>query len=162
MSREIQETELPGIGRRFDLSCVDGSVSVVIHHSGRRDLYVREARARNEPVSLSLTDHQARQLGAILGGAYFKPAVVEEMEAVIGDLLIDWVTLTEDSPATGKSIAELGIRQRTHMTIAAIARPSETIIAPEPDVVLQAGDRLVVIGRPEDLPGFVRDIVGSG
>ena len=105
MSSEIQETELPGIGRRFDLSSVDGSVSVVIHHSGRRDLYVREARARDDPVSLSLTDHQARQLGAILGGAYFKPAVVEEMEAVIGDLLIDWVTLTEGSPATGKSIA---------------------------------------------------------
>ena len=102
MSREIQETELPGIGRRFDLSCIDGTVSVVIHHSGRRDLYVREARSRNEPVALSLTDHQARQLGAILAGAYFKPAVVEEMEAVIGDLLIDWVTLAEGSPATGK------------------------------------------------------------
>lgn len=29
-------------------------------------------------------DDQARRLGAILGGAYFKPAGVAEMEAVIG------------------------------------------------------------------------------
>jgi TrkA domain protein len=162
MSREIQETELPGIGRRFDLAGIDGTVSVVIHHSGRRDVYVREARPREEPTTLALTDHQARQLGAILGGAYFKPAAVEEMEAVIGDLLIDWVTLRDDSPGAGKSIRALEIRGRTRMTVAAISRTSETIIAPEPDVVLQPGDRLVVIGRPEDLPGFVRDIVGSG
>jgi K+:H+ antiporter subunit KhtU len=87
MSREIQETELPGIGRRFDLAGIDGTVSVVIHHSGRRDMYVREARPRDEPTTLALTDHQARQLGAILAGAYFTPAAVEEMEAVIGDLL---------------------------------------------------------------------------
>jgi K+/H+ antiporter YhaU regulatory subunit KhtT len=71
MSREIQETELPGIGRRFDLAGIDGTVSVVIHHSGRRDMYVREARPRDEPTTLALTDHQARQLGAILAGAYF-------------------------------------------------------------------------------------------
>lgn len=162
MTREIKETELPGIGRRFDLAGIDGTVSVVIHHSGRRDVYVREARPRDEPTALALTDHQARQLGAILAGAYFKPAVVEEMDAVIGDLLIDWVTLREDSPAAGKSIAELEIRKRTRMTIAALSRPAETIIAPEPGVVLQPGDRLVVIGRPEDLPAFVRDVVGSG
>jgi TrkA domain protein len=46
-----------------------------------------------------LSDQQARKLGAILGGAFFKPAVVEELEAVFGTLLIDWVTLEEASPA---------------------------------------------------------------
>ena len=162
MSSEIHETDLPGIGRRFDLDGIDGSVSVVIHHSGRRDVYVREARRRDDPAVLALTDGQARRLGAILSGAYFKPAVVEEMEAVIGDLLIDWVTLRDDSPAAGKSIAELEIRKRTRMTVAAVSRPAETIIAPEPAVVLRPGDRLVVIGRPEDLPVFVRNVVGGG
>ena len=162
MTSDIHETELPGIGRRFDLAGIDGTVTVVIHHSGRRDLYVREARGREEPAVLALTDGQARQLGTILSGAYFKPAVLEEMEAVIGDLLIDWVTLRDDSPAAGRSIAELEIRKRTRMTVAAVSRSSDTIIAPGPDVVLQPGDRLVVVGRTEDLPGFVRDVVGGG
>jgi hypothetical protein len=38
---------------------------------------------------VELSDHQARKLGAILGGAFSKPAVVEEVEAVFDDLLID-------------------------------------------------------------------------
>ena len=56
-------------------------------------------RAGATAASVTLTDAQARTLGAILGGAYFKPAVVEEMEAVIGGLLIDWVTLPDGAPA---------------------------------------------------------------
>ena len=140
---------------------IDGSVSVVIHHSGRRDVYVREAR-RGGPAVLALTDGQARPVGAILSGAYFKPAVVEEMEAVIGDLLIDWVTLREDSPAAGKSIAELEIRRRNphdrrrRIPTGGDDHRSRTRRRPA------AGDRLVVIGRREDLPVFVRDVVGGG
>ncbi len=133
---------------------------VVIHHSGRRDVYlVTEA---DEPkASVALSDAQARTLGAILSGAYFKPAVVEEIEAVIGGLLIDWVTLEENSPGAGKTIAELQIRTRTRMTVAAIVRDQVPIVAPEPTERLLAGDRLVVIGRQEDLPGFQRHVVGS-
>jgi K+/H+ antiporter YhaU regulatory subunit KhtT len=35
-----------------------------------------------------------------------------------------------------------------------------TIIAPEPTEILQPGDRLVVIGRREDLAGFIRHVIG--
>jgi TrkA domain protein len=155
---EIDETVLPGIGQRYDLRTVDGSrVTVVIHHSGRRDLYVVDG---DEPTaSVELSDSQARSLGAILGGAYFKPAIVEEIEAAIGGLLIDWVTLDESSPGIGRTIAELEVRSRTRMTIAAILRDHHPIVAPEPDEVLVAGDRLVVIGRQEDLAGFRRHVV---
>jgi K+/H+ antiporter YhaU regulatory subunit KhtT len=45
------------------------------------------------------------------------------------------------------------------MTIAAILRDHEPIVAPEPAEVLLPGDRLVVIGRPDDLPGFRRHVV---
>ena len=38
---EVGEQELPGIGRRYDLGDVEGGrLAVVIHHTGRRDLYV--------------------------------------------------------------------------------------------------------------------------
>jgi TrkA domain protein len=157
----IVEVALPGIGQRYDLRAAEGgSVIVVIHHSGRRDVYL--LNEGDEPkASVALSDAQARTLGAILSGAYFKPAVVEEIEAVIGGLLIDWVTLEEDSPGAGKTIAELEIRTRTRMTVAAILRDHVPIVAPEPSETLLAGDRLVVIGRQEDLPGFHRHIGGS-
>jgi TrkA domain protein len=157
----VVEHELPGIGRRYDLGDVDGArVSVVIHHSGRRDLYV--LGQEDDPVAvLSLTDGQARRLGAILGGAYFQPAVVAEMEAAIGELLIDWVTVEPYSPAVGRTIAELEIRRRTRMTVAAILRGHDPLVSPEPTEVIRAGDRLVVIGRREDLSGFLRHVIGS-
>lgn len=161
MNRDVQEQELPGIGRRFQLASIEGgTVVVVIHHSGRRDLYVVEPGGDEPRAAVTLTDLQARNLGAILGGAYFTPAVVEEMEAVIGDLLIDWVTLHEDSPGVGRSIADLEIRRRTRMTVAAIARDDETIIAPDPTEVMRSGDRLVVVGRRADLAGFTGHVVG--
>ena len=46
------------------------------------------------------------------------------------------------------------------MTVAAILRGSESIVAPEPTEVLRAGDRLVVVGRQEDLRTFVHHVVG--
>ncbi len=104
---DLTESTLPGIGQRYDLrASKNTTVAVVIHHSGRRDLYV--LNGADEPLaSVTLTDGQARTLGAILGGAFFKPAVVEEIEAVIGGLLIDWVTLEPESPGAGRTIAEL-------------------------------------------------------
>jgi TrkA domain protein len=156
----VTETPLPGIGQRYDLRASEGgSITVVIHHSGRRDVYVLD-EAGELKASVALSDAQARAVGAILSGAYFKPAVVEEVEAVIGGLLIDWVTLEPNSPGAGKTIAELEIRARTRMTVAAILRGHVPIVAPEPSEVLRAGDQLVIIGRPEDLPAFLRHVVG--
>jgi TrkA domain protein len=159
-SLDVADQTLPGIGHRYELPVADGGrVVVVVHHSGRRDLYVFE-RGGDEPQAVvSLTDIQARTLGAILGGAYFKPAVVEEIEAVLGDLLIDWITLEEGSPGVESSIGELEIRRRTGITVAAILRNHVSLIAPEPSEVLLAGDQLVVVGRQEDLPRFLRDVV---
>ena len=158
---DVAEHDLPGIGRRYDMAVDQDRVTVVIHHSGRRDLYVF-AGADDDPVVVSMGDSQARTLGAILGGAYFKPAAVQEIEAVIGSILIDWVTLRPGSPGVGRSIADLEIRGRTRMTVAAVLRDGNAMIAPEPDQELAAGDQLVVIGRREDLAGFVDLVVGAG
>jgi TrkA domain protein len=160
MQINIEVHDLPGIGRRYDVHGEHGGrIAVVLHNTGRRDVYSYEGGRGGGDIGdddadavVQLSDAQARQLGAILGGAYFKPAMVEEVEAVIGALLIDWLTLGEDSPAVGKTIERLEIRQRTGMTIVAIVRGREAIPMPAPDEVLRAGDRLVVVGRREDSP----------
>jgi TrkA domain protein len=160
-SGAIHEQELPGIGKRYDQATEDGLVSVVIHHSGRRDLYVTEKGSRNPvPTVVTLTDDQARRLGAVLAGAYFQPTVAQRIEAVVGGLIIDWVTMRTDSPGAERSISDLEVRRNTRMTIVAILRGGEVIVVPEPTEVLRAKDKLVVIGRPEDLPGFIRHVAG--
>jgi hypothetical protein len=98
--------DLPGIGRRYQMMGINGGrITVVVHHSGRRVVYGLDA-ASDQASAVELSDHQARKLGAILGGAFFKPAVVEAVEAVFDDLLIDgWpssptrLALTSPSPS---------------------------------------------------------------
>lgn len=156
----VAEQSLPGIGHRYELRPVDGGrVVVVVHHSGRRDLYVFVPGGDEPQAVVTLSDAQARTLGAILGGAYFKPAIVEEIEAVIGGLLIDWVTLEPGARGAGRTIGELEIRRQTGMTVAAILRDRTPLIAPDPGERLEPGDQLVVIGRQEDLPRFRRHVV---
>jgi TrkA domain protein len=161
MSGAMHEQELPGIGTRYDQTTEDGQVSVVIHHSGRRDLYVTEKAGRSRtPTVVTLTDDQARRLGAVLAGAYFQPTVAQRVEAVVGGLVIDWVTLRTDSPGAERTIADLDVRRNTRMTIVAILRGDDVIVVPEPTEVLHARDQLVVIGRPDDLPVFISHVAG--
>jgi len=161
MSAPISEQNLPGIGRSYTLTLHDGStVLVVLHHSGRRDLYVTPPGGKRA-TCVSLADEEARQVGSVMAGAYFKPAIVERVEALIGGLLIDWVTVHPSSPAVDRTIADLEVRRESGMTIAAIARDDGTsVVAPEPHTTLRAGDQLVVVGRPEDLPRFVAHVIG--
>ena len=84
--------------------------------------------------------------------------MVDEVEAVFDDLLIDWVALEPNSPGVDKSIAELGIRRATGVTIIAIIRGAQAITAPEPSEIMRAGDRLVVVSRHQDIGPF-RDLV---
>lgn len=158
----IEEQDLPGIGRRYNVRDAEGRpFCVIVHHTGRRDIYGQEGDdPENQVELLSFDDDQARRVGAILAGAYFKPAVVSQIEAVIGGLLIDWVTLEAEAAGAGRTIAELEVRRRTRITIVAIVRDEGPIIAPEPTEELRPGDRLVVVGRPEDLPGFLQHVVG--
>jgi K+/H+ antiporter YhaU regulatory subunit KhtT len=123
-------------------------------------LFGGETHADEAACAVELTDDQARRIGAILGGAFFKPAVVEEIEDIVGEFVVDWVTLPEDADAVGRSISELQIRRRTGFSVVAIVRGKRTITAPDPDEVLRPGDRLVVVGRHADLPRFVDLITG--
>ena len=156
---QINEDELPGIGRRFTFGLADDQeVCVVIHHTGRRDLYLT-ADADDEARVVTMEDDEARKLGSVIAGSYFTPAAVQRVQAAIGDLLIDWVTVREGSAVAGRTIADAEIRRHSRITIAAIVRDDESIVAPEPHEVIRAGDQLVVMGRGEDLPGFLDQFI---
>ena len=46
----INEQDLPGIGRRYEIVAARGQrVVLIIHHSGRRDLYIME-RHQEDPA----------------------------------------------------------------------------------------------------------------
>lgn len=157
---ELREDDLPGIGRRYTVPCSDGrTLTIVVHNSGRRDVYVFPPRG--EAVSVAMDEQEAMLAGAVLSGAHSPPKAIEEVEGVVRDLAIEWVSLTPGSPGAGRSIEDLHIRSATGVNVMAILRDHNVIHAPRDAEQLQAGDRLVVAGRKSNMPAFRRLVVGS-
>lgn len=51
----------------------------------------------------------------------------------------------------GKSLRELDVRNRHHVNVIAIRKNGELNVAPSPDLPLESGDQVVVLGRYEDI-----------
>jgi K+/H+ antiporter YhaU regulatory subunit KhtT len=66
-----------------------------------------------------------------------------------------------DSPAIGKTLAEVAFRARTGITIIAILRDPEPVTGAQPDDVVQEGDTLVTVGKLGQYPAF-RKLLAEG
>ena len=149
MTVELRQTRLPGVGTKFAFRTAHGSrVAVIQHVDGTFELYVFRHTDDDEPRAvLLLEDDEARQLGAVLGGAYERPKIVEELEMAFGELAIEWVEVPPDSPAIGRTLAQCGFRARTGVTIIAILREPEPVTGAQPTDVVERGDTLVTVGK---------------
>ncbi len=158
MPPELRETRLPGVGTKFGFETAHGArVAVIQHVDGTRELYVFEHPDDDEPRAvLQLEDEEARQLGAVLGGAYERPKIVEELEMAFGELAIEWVPVPDDSPAIGHTLADCAFRARTGITIIAILREPEPVTGAQPSDVVQRGDTLVTVGKLGEYKEFRR------
>jgi TrkA domain protein len=163
MARELRETRLPGVGVKYTCMTVHGGrLTVILHNEGQREIYWFRHQGDDEPESvILLEDDEARQLGAVIGGAYERPKIVEELEMAFGELSIEWIPVPDGSPAIGKTLAECAFRQRTGITIIAILRDPEPIAGAQPDDVIESGDTLVTVGRLGQYPGF-RKLLAEG
>ncbi|MFW6139839.1 MAG: cation:proton antiporter [Acidobacteriota bacterium] len=59
--------------------------------------------------------------------------------------------ISQDSPAAGKTLKELDIRQKTGATIIAVVRGEESITSPSPDFKIKEGDTLVLVANHKDM-----------
>ena len=113
---------------------------MILHNDGKRELYFFRHADDDEPTAvIRLDDDEARQLGAVIGGAYERPKIVEDLEMALGELLIEWVPVPETSPWIGKTLAECGFRAKTGITVIAILREPEPVTGAQPDDVIQRG-----------------------
>jgi len=64
---------------------------------------------------------------------------------------IFWMDLHDGSPLIGQSLAEADIRARTGASVVAILRDEKMIANPKSHTVFTAGDRIGVIGEPEQI-----------
>jgi TrkA domain protein len=163
MPVDLQETRLPGVGTKFTIRLDGGGrIAVILHNDGKRELYwFRHADDEEPHAVIALDDDEARQLGAVIGGAYERPKIVEDLEMALGELLIEWVPVPDTSPWIGKSLAESGFRAKVGITVIAILREPEPVAGAQPQDVIQRGDTLVTVGKAGQYPAFRRMLSGE-
>ena len=162
MTLDVRETRLPGVGFKYAFGLAQGRISVILHMDGQREIYYYRRSHDDEPtVVIELHDDEARQLGAILGGAYERPKIVEELELALGELQIEWIPVPDTSPAISRTLAEVGLRARTGVTVIAILREPESVSGAQPDDYIQQGDTLVAVGKAGQFPLF-RKLLAEG
>ena len=163
MPVELRETRLPGIGVKYGFRMSEGGrLAVVLHNDGMREIYFFRHESDDEPADvIRLDDDEARQLGAVIGGAYERPKIVEDLEHALGELTIEWVPVPDTSPLIGKTLAECGFRAKTGITVIAMLREPEPVAGAQPSDVLQRGDTLVTVGKLGQYGAF-RQLLRSG
>jgi TrkA domain protein len=158
MPVELKETRLPGVGVKYGFRTAQGGrLSVIQHNDGQREIYFYWHVQDEEPAAvIELHDDEARQLGAVIGGAYERPKIVDDLEMALGELQIEWVPVPDSSPAIGKTLAEARLRARTGVTVIAILREPESVSGAQPEDRIQRGDTLVAVGKAGKFAEFRR------
>ncbi len=158
----VKETNLPGVGIRYEFTSADGHRIAVVHHRrGRRELYIFNPENKSEAaVSLDLDEMDTRSLSEMLGGSKIVETLIDLQQQVEG-LAVDWITVDPGSPYVGQSLGEARIRTRTGSSVVAVIRGREAHPAPGPEFVLEASDTILVVGTPHGLEA-VEEILAKG
>ncbi|HLS38315.1 MAG TPA: cation:proton antiporter regulatory subunit [Sphingobacterium bovisgrunnientis] len=148
----VRESDLIGIGKKFQIETEAGdNMVVVIHDDGRRELYRHDDEDNETHCVMTLSDEESRQVAGIIGGLSYKPKALETIEVALDDLRIEWYKVEASNDGVNKSIGELGVRQKTGASIIAAIKDSDTIINPGPDYVIEPGATLVIAGKAKNI-----------
>ena len=159
----VYESEVPGVGRKFELELTgEKSVVVVVHHDGRCELFRREGPDADGEKILDLKGEQANRLGSILEGAYFESVDVDSLSVPLGEAIIEWVEVGPESPVAGTTLEESQIRAETGTSVIAIQRGEETLSNPGSETELEPGDLLVAVGTREEQAELAALVEGTG
>lgn len=148
----VRESDLIGIGKKFQIETEAGdNMVVVIHDDGRRELYRHDDDDNETRCVMTLSDEESRQLAGIIGGLSYKPKALETIEVALDDLRIEWYKVEATSDGVNKTIGELGVRQKTGASIIAAIKDSETKINPGPEYMIEPGATLVIAGKAKHI-----------
>ena len=139
----------------------------------RPDLFI-VGRAETEDATQKLKRAGAdRVISPYLIGAVqiaqtaLRPAVVDFMELATSsenlELAMEEITISAGSALADRSILDGNLRQRFGVIAVGILRQTGKMeFNPEPDMVMRASDKLVVLGRPDSLKQLEAEAAGHG
>lgn len=152
----ITESDLPGVGKKFEIDLDDGrTLVVVVHNTGQRDVFLKPDADADSEKLFELSDQLARTVGTILEGAYFQPIKTDDKETTLGDgTSIEWFDVPAGSPLAGESIADLLADDRIDVAVVAVQRGDDVIPASTAQELLESGDTVVAVGDTAALEQF--------
>jgi len=141
---KIFETQLPGVGRRYEVSLpAGGTFTIVIHNDGTRTAFWQDDPDGDGEKLFMTSERDAEKIAEIFEGVFFQP-VSDDLDDTFSGARIKWVAIPTDSPITGQTIGDIGIRTRTGISVLAVERGDQIITNPTPNTQLLADDVLVV------------------
>lgn len=150
----VRETQLPGVGVRYNLKLDDGREFIIlVHNDGARETYWRGSENKDSEQLFKLSEREARKVAEIFDGTYFHP-IAEDIDDAFENARVKWIQLPTDSSLVGQTITDAQIRSRTGVSIIAIQRGERTISNPKKDEVLTGNDVLVAVGTDEQHAEF--------
>lgn len=158
----ISETQLPGVGVRYELELESGvRVGVLVHRTGHRQLFVYSARDPDAVATeLDFTVEEGKIVADLLGGTQITESLGRLQQQIEG-LAIDWLLVPPTSPFVGRTIGDAEVRTRTGVSIVAVIRGTEAFPAPAPEFRFQAGDTAVVVGTATGIAAAAALLTGS-
>jgi len=87
--------------------------------------------------------------------------LMTDLATVIENATTLALRLPPEGLAIGQSLRKLALRPTFGVTVVAVRRGSETTVNPDADFVLEAGDVLVLLGRPEKLENATAYLTGQ-
>jgi len=119
---------------------------------------------RHTLLQLGFPLHEVRRYADTVRREHYDALVKAQGEhALLRDLLdaselidIAWRKVPEESPLAGKMLGEAALRTRTGATLVAIKRKSELLVNPSIQTQLLPGDRIGLLGNPEQLEAVDR------
>lgn len=160
----VKESELPGIGRKFEVEISNrDKVVVIVHDDGRREIYHFDKEDYEESLSsVTLSDTEARQFAAIVGGMIYRPKAIETIEMAFDELMIEWYKIDSGAPAVHKTIGELDIRQKYEVTVIAVVKGNDKVLNPGPETTIGEGDTIVISGERGGVKKIIKELFSNG
>jgi CPA2 family monovalent cation:H+ antiporter-2 len=90
-----------------------------------------------------------------------RTTLITELATVIENATTLALRLPSEGLAIGQSLRKLALRPTFGVTVVAVQRGAETTVNPDADFVLEAGDVLVLLGRPEKLESAAAYLTGQ-
>jgi TrkA domain protein len=160
----MRESDLPGIGRKFEtITNNKDKVVIIIHDDGRREMHHYDDDNYEESISsVTFTDSEARQIAGILGGMVYKPKALETIELAFDDLVIEWFKVESNAPILGKSIGEIDIRSNYSINVIAILKKNqEKLLNPGPEALLDPGDMVIISGERKNVKKAIKELFSA-